>query len=135
MKKIRINAEITKFASMEIEVDDETFFALQTGDPQDVISGDLDAAWEAANDAHNNIQYGYQLVDAENNKIIVDWVEDPETACEIGDYFPGSEEEFVELLPDEVVNAVLRIYGKQELHVETSAGPILAKEMPDDVRP
>lgn len=73
MKKIRINAEITKSASLEIEVDDETFSALQTDDPQDVISGELDAAWEAANDAHDGIKYDYQLVDAKNDKIIVDW--------------------------------------------------------------
>lgn len=59
----------------------------------------------------------------------------PETACEIGDYFPGSEEEFAKLLPDEVVNAVLRIYGKQELRVETPAGQIVAKVMPDDEYP
>lgn len=73
MKKIRINAEITKSASLEIEVDDETFSALQTDDPQDVISGELDAAWEAANDSHDDIKYDYQLVDGENDKIIVDW--------------------------------------------------------------
>lgn len=30
MKKIRINAEIMKFATLEIEVDEETFSALQT---------------------------------------------------------------------------------------------------------
>ena len=44
MKKIRINAEIMKFATLEIEVDEETFSALQTDDPYDVISGDLDLA-------------------------------------------------------------------------------------------
>lgn len=75
MKKVRINAEITKFASLEIEVDEETFSALQTDDPQDVISGEMDDAWEAANDSHNNIQYDYQLIDAQNDKIIVDWAD------------------------------------------------------------
>lgn len=73
MKKIRINAEIMKFATLEIEVDEETFSALQTDDPYDVISGDLDLAWEAANDSHDDIKYDYQLVDAQNDKIIIDW--------------------------------------------------------------
>lgn len=58
-----------------------------------------------------------------------------ETALDIGDYFPGSEEEFAKMLPDKVVNAVLRIYGKQELRVQTPAGPIMAKVMPDDEYP
>lgn len=57
------------------------------------------------------------------------------SAFDLGGYFPGSEEEFAKLLPDEVVNAVLRIYGKQELRVETPAGPIMAKVMPDDEYP
>lgn len=73
MKKIRINAEITKSASLEIVVDEETFSALQTDDPQDVIGGYIDAAWEAANDSHDDIKYDYQLVDVQNDKIIVDW--------------------------------------------------------------
>lgn len=58
-----------------------------------------------------------------------------EIACELVDYFPGSEEEFAKLLPHEVVSAVLRLYGKQELRVETPAGPIMAKVMPDDEYP
>lgn len=58
-----------------------------------------------------------------------------QTACDLGNYFPGSEEEFARHLPHEVVSAVLRIYGKQELRVETPAGPIMAKVMPDDEYP
>lgn len=73
MRKIKIIAEIRKYGVQEVEISDEDFAALETDDPQDVISGDIDMAWEKANESHNEISYNYQIIDSDNDKIIVDW--------------------------------------------------------------
>ena len=73
MKKIKIIAEIRKYGTVEVEVSDEDFAALENEDPQDVIGGDIDAAWEKADEAHSDIGYDYQIIDEKNDKIIVDW--------------------------------------------------------------
>ena len=44
MKKVVINAEIRKFATLEIEVSDEDYAALQTDAASNIIGGDLDLA-------------------------------------------------------------------------------------------
>lgn len=76
MKKVMINAEIRKFATLEIELTNEDYAALQTDSAIDVIGSDLDLAWEKADQEHNGVQYDYQLVDSEKNLILVDWNED-----------------------------------------------------------
>lgn len=71
-----INAEIRKFATLEIDVSDENYAALQTDAASDIIGGDLDLAYEKADQEHNGIQYDYQLVDSEKHSILVDWNKD-----------------------------------------------------------
>lgn len=58
------------------------------------------------------------------------------------EYFPSQIEEFVETLPQDVIDAVVRKYAgtepaakKEELRVQTPAGPIVAKVMPDEDYP
>ena len=66
-----------------------------------------------------------------------------EPYCEdsvILEYFPSQIDEFVKTLPKDLVDAVVRTYmanadGQQELRVQTPAGPIVAKAMPDDNYP
>lgn len=61
----------------------------------------------------------------------------------LGSYFSGEEKEAVKNLPSELVNAVLQMYGTQEtnvtqvheIRVNTPAGPIVAKEGPDEDYP
>lgn len=53
----------------------------------------------------------------------------------LGSYFSGEEKEAVKNLPPELVEAVLQVYGAHEIHVNTPAGPIIAKEMPDEDYP
>lgn len=56
------------------------------------------------------------------------------------EYYPSEIDEFVESLPQDIIDAVLRKYAKpaaeeQELRVQTPAGPIVAKVMPDEDYP
>lgn len=58
------------------------------------------------------------------------------------EYYPSQigDEKFVETLPRDLVDAVLKAYArpaakKEELRVQTPAGPIVAKVMPDDEYP
>ena len=44
MKNVVINADIRKFATLEIEVSDEDYAALQTDAASNIIGGDLDLA-------------------------------------------------------------------------------------------
>lgn len=71
-----INAEIRKFASIEVELSDEDYAALQTDAASDIIGGDLDLAYEKADQEHNGVDYDYQLVDSEKHLILVDWNKD-----------------------------------------------------------
>lgn len=73
MKKVKIIAEIKKYDTVEVEISDEDFAALESDDPQDVINEVIDAAFEKADEAHNNIVSDFQIIDEENDKIIVDW--------------------------------------------------------------
>ena len=45
MKKVMINAEIRKFATLAIELTNEDYAARQTDSAIDVIGSDLDLAW------------------------------------------------------------------------------------------
>ena len=66
-----------------------------------------------------------------------------EPCCEETDvleYYPSQIEDFVKSLPKRIVDAVLKEYAepaakKQELRVQTPAGPIVAKVMPDEDYP
>lgn len=72
-RKVIINATICKSASMEVELSDEGYAALQTDAIADVIGNYLDQAFEKADRKHNNVDYDYQLVDAETHTILIDW--------------------------------------------------------------
>lgn len=55
-------------------------------------------------------------------------------------YYPSQIDKFVEELPKDLVDAVIRAHArpaakKEELRVQTPAGPIVAKVMPDDEYP
>ena len=77
MKRLIINAEIRKSARIEINVDDETYNALKTDSPSDVIGSYLGQAYKKADAAHNGIAYDYQIIDVtngpHNEKILFDW--------------------------------------------------------------
>ena len=58
------------------------------------------------------------------------------------EYYPSEIEKFVETLPQDVIDAVVKMHAgtkpaakEQELRVQTPAGPIVAKVMPDDEYP
>lgn len=56
------------------------------------------------------------------------------------EYYPSEIDKFVETLPQDVIDAVLKEYAKpaakeQELRVQTPAGPIVAKVISDDNYP
>ena len=56
------------------------------------------------------------------------------------EYYPSQIDDFVKTLPKDLVDAVVRAYAKpaaknEELRVQTPAGPIVAKVMPNDEYP
>ena len=68
MKKILVTAEIRKYATVEKKITDEEYDALKT---DGTIC--LDDVFEAADQQHNDVEYDYQIVNAETKETIFDW--------------------------------------------------------------
>lgn len=88
-----------------------------------ISSGDMDVANEDENDADKFSRFRFKDGHAEyvRGEGLV--------------YYKGDEKDFVEQLPDAVIEAVKRKFGITELKVDTPAGPIVAKVMPDKEYP
>lgn len=88
-----------------------------------ISSGDMDVANEDENDTDKFSRYRFKDGHAEyvRGEGLV--------------YYKGDEKDFVEQLPDAVIEAVKKKYGLSELKVDTPAGPIVAKVMPDKEYP
>ena len=88
-----------------------------------ISSGDMDVANEDENDTDKFSRYRFKDGHAEYIK------------GEALVYYEGDEKDFIEQLPDAVIEAVKKKYGLSELKVDTPAGPIVAKVMPDKEYP
>lgn len=88
-----------------------------------ISSGDMDISNEDENDTDKFSRYRFKDGHAEYIK------------GEALVYYEGDEKDFIEQLPDAVIEAVKKKYGLSELKVDTPAGPIVAKVMPDKEYP